>query len=30
MEAFVSQGNAGERVLTAYALMELVEERPEL
>ncbi len=26
----VSQGNAPERVLAAYALMELVEERPEL
>ncbi len=26
----VSEGNAPERVLAAYALMELVEERPEL
>lgn len=26
----MSEGNAGERVLAAYALMELAEERPEL
>lgn len=26
----VSEGNAGERVLAAYALMKLVEERPKL
>ncbi len=26
----VSEGNAPERLLAAYALMELVEERPEL
>lgn len=26
----VSEGNAPERVLAAYALMELLEERPEL
>lgn len=26
----VSEGNAPERVLAAYALMELLDERPEL
>ncbi len=26
----VSEGNAGERVLAAYALMELWEEHPEI
>ena len=30
LKVVVSEGNAGERVLAAYALMELVEERPEL
>lgn len=30
LKVIVSEGNAGERVLAAYALMELVEERPEL
>ncbi len=30
LKVIVSQGNAGERVLAAYALMELAEERPEL
>jgi putative transposase len=30
LKVVVSQGNAGERVLAAYALMELLEERPEL
>ncbi|MBW4685269.1 MAG: IS5 family transposase [Komarekiella atlantica HA4396-MV6] len=30
LKVIVSQGNAPERVLAAYALMELVEERPEL
>jgi putative transposase len=30
LKVVVSEGNAPERVLAAYALMELVEERPEL
>lgn len=30
LKVVVSEGNAGERVLAAYALMELAEERPEL
>jgi putative transposase len=30
LKVVVSEGNAGERVLAAYALMELLEERPEL
>ncbi|WP_193200633.1 IS5 family transposase [Nostoc sp. MG11] len=30
LKVIVSEGNAGERVLAAYALMELAEERPEL
>lgn len=30
LKVIVSEGNAPERVLAAYALMELVEERPEL
>lgn len=30
LKVIVSEGNAGERVLAAYALMELWEERPEL
>lgn len=30
LKVLVSEGNAPERVLAAYALMELVEERPEL
>lgn len=30
LKVVVSEGNAGERVLAAYALMELMEERPEL
>ncbi|MGJ5633719.1 IS5 family transposase [Nostoc sp. CALU 1950] len=30
LKVVVSEGNASERVLAAYALMELVEERPEL
>jgi transposase len=29
LKVVVSEGNAGERVLAAYALMELMEERPE-
>jgi len=30
LKVVVSEGNAPERLLAAYALMELVEERPEL
>lgn len=30
MKVVVSEANAPERVLAAYALMELLEERPEL
>jgi putative transposase len=30
LKVILSEGNAPERVLAAYALMELVEERPEL
>ncbi|MBD2536419.1 IS5 family transposase [Nostoc flagelliforme FACHB-838] len=30
LKVIVSEGNAPERVLAAYALMELLEERPEL
>ncbi|WP_411268036.1 transposase [Nostoc sp. PA-18-2419] len=30
LKVIVSEGNAPERLLAAYALMELVEERPEL
>ncbi|OKH15045.1 IS5 family transposase [Fischerella major NIES-592] len=30
LKVIVSEGNASERVLAAYALMELLEERPEL
>lgn len=30
LKVVVSEGNAGERVLAAYALMELLEERVEL
>lgn len=30
LKVVVSEANAGERVLAAYALMELPEERPEL
>ncbi len=30
LKVVVSEGNAGERVLAAYALMELLEERTEL
>jgi putative transposase len=30
LKVIVSQGNAGERVLAAYALIELWEERREL
>ncbi len=30
LKVVVSEANAGERVLAAYALMELLEERPEL
>ena len=30
LKVVVSEGNAGERVLAAYALMELTEERQEL
>jgi putative transposase len=30
LKVVVSEGNAGERVLAAYALMELREEHPEI
>jgi putative transposase len=30
LKVIVSEGNAGERVLAAYALMELREEHPEV
>lgn len=30
LKVVVSEGNAGERVLAAYALMELQEEHPEI
>jgi len=30
LKVIVSEGNAGERVLAAYALMELWEEHPEI
>ena len=30
LKVIVAEANAGERVLAAYAIMELVEKRPEV